>query len=76
VHWHTIGTVLLRSGAAVRRNRAVVRRRDEIERWRRGATYQNTGCWYSVKPIAAQTAATIQKRRMIFVSDQACSSKW
>ena len=33
-------------------------------------------CWYSVKPIALQTAATIQKRRMIFVSDQACSSKW
>jgi len=28
-----------------------------------------------VKPIALQTAATIQKRRMIFVSDQACSSK-
>ena len=33
-------------------------------------------CWYSVNPIALQTAATIQKRRMIFVSDQACSSKW
>ena len=33
-------------------------------------------CWYSVKPIAEQTAATIQKRRMIFVSDQASSSKW
>ena len=29
-----------------------------------------------MKPIAAQTAATIQKRRMIFVSDHACSSKW
>ena len=35
-----------------------------------------TECWYSVKPIALQTAATIQKRRMIFVSDQAWSSKW
>ena len=32
--------------------------------------------WYSVKPIAANAAATIQKRRMIFVSDHACSSKW
>ena len=32
-------------------------------------------CWYSVKPIAEQTAATIQKRRMIFVSDHASSSK-
>ena len=32
--------------------------------------------WYTVNPIAAQAAATIQKRRMIFVSDQACSSKW
>ena len=29
-----------------------------------------------MKPIALQTAATIQKRRMIFVSDQASSSKW
>ena len=29
-----------------------------------------------MKPIALQTAATIQKRRMIFVSDQAWSSKW
>ena len=33
-------------------------------------------CWYSVKPIAAEIAAMIQKRRMIFVSDQAISSKW
>src|SRR5215203_4581334 len=33
-------------------------------------------CWYSVNPIALQTAATIQKRRMIFVSDHARSSKW
>ena len=31
--------------------------------------------WYTVKPIAAKAAATIQKRRMIFVSDQAFSSK-
>ena len=29
-----------------------------------------------MKPIALQTAATIQKRRMIFVSDHAMSSKW
>ena len=29
-----------------------------------------------MKPIAASAAATIQKRRMIFVSDHACSSKW
>ena len=29
-----------------------------------------------MKPIAAITAATIQKRRMILVSDQALSSKW
>ena len=29
-----------------------------------------------MKPIAAQTEATIQKRRMIFVSDHACNSKW
>src|SRR5690349_10975953 len=33
-------------------------------------------CWYSVNPIALQIAATIQKRRMIFVSDHAMSSKW
>ena len=33
-------------------------------------------CWYSVKPMPAQTAATIQKRNMIFVSDQAIISKW
>ena len=32
-------------------------------------------CWYSVKAIALQIAATIQKRRMILVSDQAMSSK-
>ena len=32
--------------------------------------------WYSVKPIALQIAAMIQKRRMIFVSDQPSSSKW
>ena len=32
--------------------------------------------WYSVKPIALNTAAMIQKRRMIFVSDQPRSSKW
>ena len=32
-------------------------------------------CWYSVKPIAAHTDATIQKRRMILVSDHASSSK-
>ena len=37
---------------------------------------QETDCWNSVKPIAEQTAATIQKRRMIFVSDHAMSSKW
>src|SRR4051812_19971141 len=42
---------------------------------RRSCAY-DTDCWKSVKPIAAQTEATIQKRRMIFVSDQACSSKW
>src|SRR3954454_231811 len=41
-----------------------------------GACPHVTDCWYSVKRIAAQTEATIQKRRMIFVSDQACSSKW
>src|SRR5205085_8079871 len=35
-----------------------------------------TDCWYSVKPIEEQMAATIQKRRMIFVSDHAISSKW
>ena len=32
-------------------------------------------CWYSVNPIDEQIAATIQKRRMIFVSDHARSSK-
>ena len=32
-------------------------------------------CWYSVKPIPEQTAAMIQKRSMIFVSDQAIISK-
>ena len=35
-----------------------------------------TEYWYSVKPIALQIAAMIQKRRMIFVSDQPSSSKW
>ena len=33
-------------------------------------------CWYSVKPMPEQTAAMIQKRSMIFVSDQAIISKW
>ena len=33
-------------------------------------------CWYSVKPIAEQMPATIQKRRMIFVSDHPSISKW
>ena len=32
--------------------------------------------WYTTNPIAPQAAATIQKRRMIFVSDHAWSSKW
>ncbi len=31
---------------------------------------------YTVKAIAEQATATIQKRRMILVSDQALSSKW
>src|SRR5919197_3028102 len=34
-----------------------------------GSTYV-TDCWYTVNPIAGQTGGTIQKRRMIFVSDQ------
>ena len=51
-------------------------RRGEPARSRREAGASVSDCWYSVKPIALQTAATIQKRRMIFVSDQACSSKW
>ena len=38
--------------------------------------YVPIACWYSVNPIPAQTAAMIQKRSMIFVSDQAISSKW
>ena len=42
----------------------------------RRAAHHVTDCWYSVKPIAEQIAATIQKRRMIFVSDHAISSKW
>ena len=37
--------------------------------------YAVRDCWYSVKPMALQTAATIQNRRMIFVSDHALSSK-
>ena len=41
-----------------------------------GDAAQVTEYWYSVKPIALQIAATIQKRRMIFVSDHAMSSKW
>ena len=40
------------------------------------AVIQATEAWYSVKPIALQIAAMIQKRRMIFVSDQPSSSKW
>lgn len=32
--------------------------------------------WYSVKPIAPQAAATIQKRSMILVSDHASIAKW
>jgi hypothetical protein len=39
------------------------------------AGYPVSDCWYSVKPIALHTEATIQKRRMIFVSDHARSSK-
>ena len=43
----------------------------------RFAAFGCSGCeiWYSVNPIAPQAAATIQKRSMIFVSDQASSSK-
>jgi hypothetical protein len=37
--------------------------------------YVPIDCWYSVKPMPAQTAAMIQKRSMILVSDQAISSK-
>src|ERR671938_703601 len=42
----------------------------------RGARRHEIDCWYSVKPIDEQIAATIQKRRMILVSDHAISSKW
>src|SRR3954452_11695567 len=42
----------------------------------RGAPAHLIDCWYSVKPIEEQMAATIQNRRMILVSDQAISSKW
>jgi hypothetical protein len=42
----------------------------------RGRRRYVTDCWYTVKPIAAHTAATIQKRRMIFVSDHPRISKW
>ncbi len=38
--------------------------------------YRPIDCWYRVKPIPEQTAAMIQKRSMIFVSDQAIISKW
>jgi hypothetical protein len=37
--------------------------------------YRPMLCWYSVKPIPEQTAAMIQKRSMILVSDQAIISK-
>ena len=42
---------------------------------RRGPDQCPIECWYSVKPIPEQTAAMIQKRSMIFVSDQAIISK-
>src|SRR3954451_18393450 len=60
-------------------------RRDDLLVGERGGCVSHGGppsgdqvidCWYTVNPIAAQTAATIQKRRMIFVSDHARSSKW
>ena len=58
--WHAIATKAWQSAAHL---------------WLTPAADQPTDCWYSVKPIAAHTAATIQNRRMIFVSDHACSSK-
>jgi hypothetical protein len=45
------------------------------QRRTRPAGYAFNPCWKTTKPIAPKAAATIQKRRMIFVSDQACSSK-
>src|SRR5205814_7250816 len=48
---------------------------DQVGAGREGRPHL-TDCWYSVKPIDEQMAATIQKRRMIFVSDHAISSKW
>jgi hypothetical protein len=59
---HCLPSVML-FGAAHRRNRG-------------GRKPYVTDCWYTVKPIAAHTAATIQKRRMIFVSDHPRISKW
>jgi hypothetical protein len=41
-----------------------------------GSGQPRTLSWYTTNPIAANAAATIQKRRMILVSDQAWSSKW
>ncbi len=61
-----------------RRRRAGSRQPDDQVRtvWERRAHHGVIDCWYSVKPIAAQIAATIQKRRMILVSDHPSSSKW
>ncbi len=38
--------------------------------------YRPIDCWYNVNPIPEQTAAMIQKRSIILVSDQAIISKW
>jgi hypothetical protein len=56
---------------------AAAREADDEDRARRERRPRHViDCWYSVKAIALQIAATIQKRRMIFVSDQPSSSKW
>src|SRR5579871_1940346 len=73
---HHLGTL----GAQRKRRRGPRTREPDDQVW-------TTGKWwpcpqppmlslYTVKPTAQQAAATIQKRRMIFVSDHPRSSKW
>ena len=49
---------------------------DQVRPLGKGRPHGVMDAWYSVKPTAPQIEATIQKRRMIFVSDQPASSKW
>src|SRR4029450_5223290 len=66
----------VRQQHAGRRGARACQPHDQIRPLGKGRPHGVMDAWYSVKPTAPQIAATIQKRRMIFVSDQPTSSKW